>query len=104
MTTVYFETLDGDERSVQVQEPQSLMELALAEGLDGIEGECGGACACATCHVYVDPAWMERVGKPDDAELDMLDFCEELTDYSRLGCQVQVTEALDGLKVKIVGR
>jgi len=103
MPKVIFETLDGERREVVANANTNLMEIALAEGLDGIEGECGGACSCATCHVEVAANWWEAVGKPDDMELDMLDFCEELTETSRLGCQIQLSDELDGLEVKIVG-
>ncbi|MEM7219169.1 MAG: 2Fe-2S iron-sulfur cluster-binding protein [Pseudomonadota bacterium] len=104
MPTVTFENIDGTESVVDVDSAQSLMEIAVNEGLEGIDGECGGACACATCHVEVAEAWYEKVGKPEDMELDMLDFCEELTERSRLGCQVFMTDDLDGLRVRIVGR
>ena len=104
MPKVIFETLDGERHEVDASENTSLMEIALSEGLEGIEGECGGACSCATCHVQVAEAWWDAVGKPEDMELDMLDFCEELTETSRLGCQVNLTSDLDGLEVKIVGR
>lgn len=104
MTKVIFETVDGDRHEADVDESITVMELALREGLEGIEGECGGACACATCHVHVDPAWTDKVGKAGDVELDMLDFCEDLTEQSRLGCQIDITEELDGLQLKVIGR
>ena len=104
MTKVIFETIDGDLHETEIDSPISVMELAQREGLEGIEGECGGACACATCHVHVDPAWAERVGKAGDVELDMLDFCEDLTEQSRLGCQINITDELDGVKFKVIGR
>ena len=104
MTKVIFETVDGEIHETEVDASITVMELALREGLEGIEGECGGACACATCHVHVDPAWAERVGKAGDLELDMLDFCEDLTERSRLGCQINITEELDGVQLKVIGR
>jgi len=104
MPKVIFETLDGERREVDATAGTSLMEIALNEGLEGIEGECGGACSCATCHVQVAAGWWEAVGKPEEMELDMLDFCEELTEHSRLGCQVTLSDELDGVEVKIVGR
>ncbi len=104
MPKVIFETLDGERHQIEATANTSLMEIALAEGLEGIEGECGGACSCATCHIEVAANWWAAVGQPEDMELDMLDFCEELTERSRLGCQVQLTDALDGLEVRIVGR
>jgi ferredoxin, 2Fe-2S len=75
------------------------METALREGIPGIEAECGGACACATCHVYVDDAWTDVVGKPESMEEDMLDFAFEVRPTSRLSCQIKVTDALNGLVV-----
>jgi 2Fe-2S ferredoxin len=81
---------------------QSLMELGRTNGVQGILGDCGGACACATCHVYVDPEWTDRVGPPDDVESEMLDMVSAvLRDNSRLGCQVKLREELDGLKVEV---
>ena len=103
MPKVIFQTPDGERHEVVANADTNLMEIALGEGLEGIEGECGGACSCATCHVEVSQQWWDAVGKPDDMELDMLDFCEELTERSRLGCQVQLSEELDGLEVRIVG-
>ena len=81
-----------------------VMELARSEGIDGIDAECGGGCACATCHVHVDPAWMPVVGPPSEIEQDMLEFDGAVTPTSRLSCQIELTEQLDGLRVKVVGR
>ena len=77
------------------------METAVRNGVPEIEAECGGACACATCHVYVDPAWAAATGKPDPMEEDMLDFAFEVQPTSRLSCQIKVKAALDGLVVKL---
>lgn len=80
----------------------SLMETAKANGVDGILGECGGGCACATCHVYVDPAWIERLGGRDELEEMTLDgVAHILRDNSRLGCQVLLDEDMDGLRVTV---
>lgn len=80
----------------------SLMETARANGVDGIPGECGGGCACATCHVYVDPAWIERLGGRDELEEMTLDgVAHILRDNSRLGCQVLLSEDMDGLRVTV---
>jgi len=65
----------------------------------GIDAECGGACACATCHVYVADDWIETVGKAQDMEQDMLDFASDVRENSRLSCQIKITPALDGLVV-----
>lgn len=85
-------TVDGDIGS-------TVMETAIKNGVPGIEAECGGACACSTCHVYVDAAWTEKTGEPSPMEEDMLDFAFDVKPNSRLSCQIKVTEALDGLVV-----
>jgi 2Fe-2S ferredoxin len=76
------------------------MENAIRNGVPGIEAECGGACACATCHVHVDPVWLEKTGKPSPMEEDMLDFAFDVRANSRLSCQIKVSDALDGLIVR----
>ncbi|MFA7585730.1 MAG: 2Fe-2S iron-sulfur cluster-binding protein [Novosphingobium sp.] len=83
-------------------EGDNLMELAKANGVEGIFGDCGGGCSCATCHVYVDPAWMEKVGQPDDIEFAMLDMVADVQrDNSRLGCQIRMRAELDGISVTV---
>lgn len=77
------------------------MEAAIRNDVPGIAADCGGACSCATCHVYVDPAWVDRVGPPDDMEQSMLEFAENPTTNSRLACQVKLSDALDGLVLRI---
>jgi 2Fe-2S ferredoxin len=78
------------------------MQAATRNGVAGIDAECGGACACATCHVYVDPAWRGRVGEPEGTEADMLEFAVDVIEgRSRLSCQIAITEALDGLVITI---
>jgi 2Fe-2S ferredoxin len=77
------------------------METAKKHVIAGIEAECCGACACATCHVYVDDAWRQRVGPPEQMEEDMLDFAFDVRESSRLSCQIKVTEELDGLVVQV---
>ncbi len=80
----------------------SLMELAKANGVDGIFGDCGGGCACATCHVYVEGGWFEKVGPPDDIEFAMLDMVADvMKDNSRLGCQIKMNPDLDGIEVTV---
>jgi 2Fe-2S ferredoxin len=92
---------DGTEQTVDAEVGMTVMETAKKHQIDGIEAECGGACACATCHVYVDEAWRERTGSPSDMEEDMLDFAFDVRETSRLSCQIKVTEALDGLIVRV---
>ena len=99
MTQVTFIDATGASRTVEAQIGSTVMETALRASVPGIEAECGGACACATCHVYVSDAWTEIVGKPSQMEEDMLDFAFEVRPTSRLSCQIKVTPALDGLVV-----
>jgi 2Fe-2S ferredoxin len=81
---------------------ESLMEVAKGRGVDGILGECGGGCACATCHVYIEPEWQEVVGPPDVLEEMTLDGVAHIVqDNSRLGCQIMLREELDGLRVSV---
>jgi ferredoxin, 2Fe-2S len=89
----------GGARTVDGEIGSTVMETAIKNGVPGIEAECGGACACSTCHVYVDEAWREKTGEPSPMEEDMLDFAFEVKPNSRLSCQIKVTEALDGLVV-----
>jgi len=89
----------GVARTVDGEVGSTVMETAIKNGVPGIEAECGGACACSTCHVYVDEAWREKTGEPSPMEEDMLDFAFEVKPNSRLSCQIKVTEALDGLVV-----
>jgi 2Fe-2S ferredoxin len=89
----------GTARPVEGETGSTVMETALKHGVPEIEAECGGACACATCHVYVDEAWFEKTGGPSPMEEDMLDFGWEVKPNSRLSCQIKVTEDLDGLVV-----
>jgi ferredoxin, 2Fe-2S len=89
----------GKEHAVDVASGMSVMEGAVRNMVPGIDADCGGACACATCHVYVDEAWIEETGKAQSMESSMLDFAENVRPNSRLSCQIQVSEALDGLRV-----
>ena len=92
----------GKEHVVEVANGLTVMEGARDNNIPGIEADCGGACACSTCHVYVDPAWVEKLPAKDDMEEDMLDFAYEPNpDTSRLTCQLKVTDALDGLRVQM---
>ena len=91
---------DGVSRTVDAQPGVTVMEAAKLNSVAGIEAECGGACACATCHVYIDGAWLAKVGKPGDMEEDMLDFAFDVREASRLSCQIKVTAALDGLVLR----
>ncbi len=92
---------DGTEHVVEVPVGLSVMEGAVKNAIPGIDADCGGACACSTCHVYVDPAWLDKLPKREPMEEDMLDFAYQPQDNSRLTCQLKVTEALDGLVVRM---
>ena len=101
MPKITYIDFQGQSRSVEAEAGSTVMENAIKNSVPGIEAECGGACACATCHVYVDDAWQDKVGSPDIMEEDMLDFAHEPKKGSRLSCQIKVTDALDGLVVTI---
>jgi 2Fe-2S ferredoxin len=77
------------------------MESAIQNNVPGIDADCGGACACATCHVYVDEKWVDKTGKSETMEQDMLDFAFEVSDQSRLSCQIKVSDELNGLIVRL---
>ena len=90
---------DGTEHVIDVKNGLTVMEGAVKNNVPGIDADCGGACACATCHVYLDPAFTEIVGEPEPMEEDMLDFAYDVRPNSRLSCQIRVRDALDGLIV-----
>jgi 2Fe-2S ferredoxin len=92
---------DGKEHVIDVQPGTTVMEGAVKNMIPGIDADCGGACACATCHVYVDKAWLGKIQPMQEMEKTMLDFAEGVEANSRLSCQIQVTEALDGLTVRM---
>ena len=89
---------DGKEHEIEAKPGLKVMEILRDAGLP-VAAECGGACACATCHVYVDEVWREKVGAPSPMEEDMLDFGFDVRPNSRLSCQIKVSDALDGLVV-----
>ncbi|MDN7180931.1 2Fe-2S iron-sulfur cluster-binding protein [Caballeronia sp. SEWSISQ10-4 2] len=101
MPQITFITVDGTHRTVDARIGDSVMQTAIKNGIPGIDADCGGACACATCHVYVGESWKDRVNKVGDMEASMLDFAQVVLPNSRLSCQLQVVEALDGLVVAI---
>ena len=93
---------DGVTTTLEVRAGLSVMEGAVRNGVDGIDADCGGSCSCATCHVYVDPAWTGRVGPPaSNDEDDLLGLAVERRPNSRLSCQLKISEALDGLIVRM---
>ncbi|MBB3932831.1 2Fe-2S ferredoxin [Kaistia hirudinis] len=101
MAKITYIAFDGTEYVVEAKDGSTVMENAVRNAVPGIEAECGGACACATCHVYVDPAWVEATGEPEPMEEDMLDFAHDVQPTSRLSCQIRVSPALDGLVVRV---
>jgi 2Fe-2S ferredoxin len=86
----------GERRHVDARDGETVMEAAVRNQIPGIEADCGGACACATCHVYVDPNWLKTVGAIGEMEEDMLDFAYDVRENSRLSCQIRVDDKLDG--------
>ena len=92
---------DGKSHEIEVANGLSVMEGAVQNNIPGIDADCGGSCACATCHVYVDEKWFIKLPKKDSAEEDMLDMAYEPKKFSRLSCQLTVTNELDGLVVKM---
>jgi ferredoxin, 2Fe-2S len=99
MVKITFIDNAGTARTVEGEVGSTVMEAAIKNGVPGIEAECGGACACSTCHVYIDESWREKVGEPSPMEEDMLDFAYEVKPNSRLSCQIKVRDDLDGLVV-----
>ncbi|WP_062768805.1 2Fe-2S iron-sulfur cluster-binding protein [Sphingopyxis terrae] len=99
MIKVIFVSADGSRRSVEIDEGLTAREAALFNNVPGIDGDCGGVCACATCHVHVDHAWINQVGLPEEGgmEDDLIQFAEGATETSRLACQIPMIPALDGL-------
>ncbi|MGN5374938.1 2Fe-2S iron-sulfur cluster-binding protein [Sphingomonas hankookensis] len=91
----------GEERTVDAEVGLSVMEVLKINGFDELLALCGGCCSCATCHVHVDPAWLDRLPPMSEDEDDLLDAVDDRDATSRLSCQVPVTDALDGLKITI---
>jgi 2Fe-2S ferredoxin len=104
MARITYIASDGAEHVVEAENGSTVMENAIRNNVPGIVAECGGACACATCHVYVDPAWKEATGEPSAMEEDMLDFAFDVKPNSRLSCQIRVRPELDGLVVTVPER
>ena len=102
MAKITYVEFSGKEHVIDVKNGLTVMEGARDNGIPGIEADCGGACACSTCHVYVDPAWVDRLPAKDGMEADMLDFAYEPDLVrSRLTCQLKVSDALEGLRVQM---
>ena len=104
MAKITFIQHNGTEQTVDGLPGMSVMETAVKNMVPGIDADCGGACACATCHVYIEPEWREKVGARNPMEEDMLDFAFEVKSNSRLTCQIKVKPELDGLVVRVPSR
>jgi ferredoxin, 2Fe-2S len=103
MPRVTFIQPDGTSETVDVPPGLSVMEGAVENNIRGIDANCGGACACATCHVYVDPAWFDKLAARNDIEAALIDCAIDPAPNSRLACQIKMTEALDGMVVRVPG-
>src|SRR5215212_8744324 len=102
MPKVTYIEYDGAEHVVDAPENMSAMEAAIANGVPGIDGDCGGQAACATCHVFVDPAWLDKTGRADpEVEIPLLELAEGIQENSRLSCQIRLTAELDGLVLRM---
>ncbi|MGD9868008.1 MAG: 2Fe-2S iron-sulfur cluster-binding protein [Hyphomicrobiales bacterium] len=101
MPRITFIESNGTRHEVDAEAGMTVMEAAVKNSVPGIEAECGGACSCATCHVYVDEAWQPSTGAPDEMEEGMLDFAFDVRPNSRLSCQIRITDEMDGLVVRV---
>lgn len=102
MPTIHYIQPNGTRSTVKAELGMSVMETAIRHNVKGIDAECGGSCSCATCHVYVDPAFAHQLPAPDEMESELLDgVAAERRPESRLSCQLKVSDALDGLLVRI---
>ena len=99
MTKVTYKDFQGNSKTIEVENGLSIMEGAIQNDIPSIDADCGGAMACATCHVYVEEKWLNKLSKPEDAEIDMIDMAYEPKKNSRLSCQLIVSEELDGIIV-----
>jgi 2Fe-2S ferredoxin len=104
MARITYIEKDGTRRDVDVPNGLTVMEGAKRYAVPGIDGDCGGACACATCHVYVEEGWFDRLAPMDELERDMLDFAFDVRPESRLSCQIKVDDSLAGLVVRVPER
>jgi 2Fe-2S ferredoxin len=100
MTKITYEDNQGNSKTLEVENGLSVMEGAIQNDVQGIDADCGGSMACATCHVYVEEKWLDKIPKAEEAEEDMIDMAFEPKKNSRLSCQLIVTDDLDGLKVR----
>lgn len=99
MPKITFIDYEGNSTQTNANVGDTLMDTAVTNDVPGIDADCGGACACATCHVYIDLNWLDKLVSPDEIESEMLSVAEEVKDNSRLSCQIEVTEEMDGIIV-----
>ena len=99
MTKITYKDHEGGSRTIEVENGLSVMEGAIQKEVPGIDADCGGSMACATCHVYVEEKWLNKLPKAEDAEVDMIDMAYEPKKNSRLSCQLIVSDELDGLTI-----
>ena len=101
MTKIIYKDSQGNSKTLEVENGFSVMEGAIQNDVPGIDADCGGSMACATCHVYVEEKWLNKLPKAEEAEVDMIDMAYEPKKNSRLSCQIIVSDELDGLTVNI---
>lgn len=101
MGNITFIEHDGTEHQAEIEEGNSLMQTAMDNGVPGIDADCGGSCACGTCHVIIDKQWADSIDNASDEELQMLEMAPDKADTSRLSCQIKTTEAMDGMIVRL---
>ena len=99
MVKITYKDYQGSSKKIEVENGLSVMEGAIQNDIQGIDADCGGSMACATCHVYVEEKWLDNLPKAEDAEVDMIDMAYEPKKNSRLSCQIIVSDELDGLEV-----
>jgi 2Fe-2S ferredoxin len=100
MPKITYKDFNGNSKTIDVENGLSIMEGAIQNDIPGIDADCGGAMACATCHVYVEEEWFDKIPKAEEAEVDMIDMAHEPKKNSRLSCQIIVTDKLEGLVIK----
>ena len=100
MSKITYKDFKGNSKTIDVENGLSIMEGAIQNDIPGIDADCGGAMACATCHVYVEEEWFDKIPKAEEAEVDMIDMAHEPKKNSRLSCQIIVTDKLEGLVIK----
>lgn len=104
MPRIRFVEHNGTEHEVEIPAGMSIMQAAVSHMVPGIEGDCGGLCACATCHVYIPEEWREKCGPPEELEQAILDFAFDVADNSRLSCQIKMSDELDGITINMPER